>query len=207
MTCTKWQLEIFVLKESKRKNSSSLLNSCVYQAVGLILHTWKLQLIILRSDYLMRIYWYLSLMLRPWNHKGRHSSGYRCCQEESSIYVKITSILMDLSCRSLPKVCSTQHSLGTFPWPHSLCSPPSSKSLSFSRNSYVCCEFIPSVHLAHVYLQIAFPPMNNPGQRSMEKFCVLQHYLLVFFPCHKGMDDGKWQKGSYFYKAPEKTMP
>jgi len=62
----------FCLKGKLEKNTSSPQNTCAYEAVGLILQTWELQLITLKLDCLMWIHSYLRHMVSSWNRKGRH---------------------------------------------------------------------------------------------------------------------------------------
>lgn len=161
----------------------------------------------------MWIHCYLRHMLRPWNHKGRHSSNQQCFQEESGTYVKITHLSgpeLQEFVQSLLHSALSQHSQGTLPC---RCSPR-----SCSCNTSVSLYPFAGVHQFAVAL---FPLLSLPICTTRQLFLLWtslgrdQHGKILLsatlpsrvHPHHKGMDDGKRQIGSYLYMAPEKTVP
>lgn len=88
------------LKENLGKNSISFWNNCSYEAVWLILQTWELKLIILKSDCLMLP------QTPPWNHKGSYPASSILKKSQAPMWK--SHAFLDLSRWSLPKICSTQ---------------------------------------------------------------------------------------------------
>lgn len=71
-----------------------------------------------------------------------------------------------------------------------------------SRSSSFCCDSISSVQLLHMDYLPAFPPVTIPRQRSAWMEVLISATITSRDHLHhKGMDNGKWQKGSCLYMA------
>lgn len=200
----------FCLKGKLEKNTSSLQNNCAYEVVGLILQTWKLQLITLKPGWCESI----ATSDTGWSLETIRVGTYPTNNvfKKSQTQMLKSHVFLDLSCRSLPKICSTQ------PFHSTLWAP--SPVLAVFAHVLATFQYI-SIPGVHQFAVTLFLVSSLPIHTTKELFLLLtslgraQHGKILLsatspsgvHPHTKGMDNGKWQIGNCLYMAPEKTVP